>query len=102
MKLLLILSFASVAFFQEGILESHRWKPHYEFFKEYYDDYYDEESGSGDLDYYDDFGDFEEYSGRDEYEDYGDDEEESGDYYDYETKYYFIPYCHKHKEEYWP
>ena len=63
---------------------------------DYEEDYYDEESGSGDdMDYYD------EYSGRSEdYDDY--DEEQSGDSYEeYETKYYFIPYCHKHKGELW-
>ena len=61
---------------------------------DYEEDYYDEESGSGEnMDYYD------EYSGSSgDYDDY--DEEQLGDSYDeYETKYYFIPYCHKHKGE---
>ena len=62
---------------------------------DYEEEYYDEESGSGE-EYYD------EYSGGygEDYEDY-EDGEESGDLYEYETKYYFIPYCHKHKGELW-
>lgn len=63
---------------------------------DYEEDYYDEESGSGEnMDYYD------EYSGSSgDYDDY--DEEQLGDSYEeYETKYYFIPYCHKHKGELW-
>ena len=36
--------------------------------------------------------------GEEEYEDYGSGES-SGDFYEYETKYYFIPYCHKHEEQ---
>ena len=68
------------------------------------------DNSSGDLeDYgeydYDDYqsGDYEDYyddSGEEEYGDYGSgDGDSSGDFYEYETKYYFIPYCHKHEEQ---
>ena len=59
----------------------------------------------GELEYdYEDYqsGDYEDYydaSGEEDYEeDYGSGEG-SGDFYEYETKYYFIPYCHKHEEQ---
>ena len=64
-----------------------------------YEDYYDGEGGSGDeFEYYDDV-EYDEYNGRnaEDYDDYSDDSETSGDFYEYETKYYFIPYCHKHE-----
>ena len=47
-------------------------------------------------------GDYEDYydeSGEEEYGDYGSAGESSGDFYEYETKYYFIPYCHKREEQ---
>ena len=53
-------------------------------------DYEDYQSG--------DYDDYYEASGEEEYEDYGSGES-SGDFYEYETKYYFIPYCHKHEEQ---
>ena len=63
------------------------------FAEDYEDDYYDEyQSGDYEEDYYD------EASGDEEYEDYGSGES-SGDFYEYETKYYFIPYCHKREEQ---
>ena len=57
-------------------------------------DYDYEDYQSGDYqDYYDD-------SGEEEYDDYaGSGDESSGDFYEYETKYYFIPYCHKREEQ---
>ena len=56
---------------------------------DYEDDY---ESGDYEEDYYDESGvneDYEEYSSG----------ESSGDFYEYETKYYYIPYCRKHEEQ---
>ena len=58
---------------------------------------------SGD-EYSDDYEDYDdpEYSGgydEEDYDDYGEEDEASGDFYEYETKYYYIPYCHKHKGE---
>ena len=64
--------------------------------EEYDDYYYEEDAESGDHeDYYDDF-----YSGSaDDYDEYMDEREASGDFYEYETKYYYIPYCREHEGE---
>ena len=54
-------------------------------------DYEDYQSGDY-QDYYDD-------SGEEDYGDYDGSGDSSGDFYEYETKYYFIPFCHKHQEQ---
>ena len=66
---------------------------------EYEEDYYDD-SGSGE--YYEE--DYDDYSGsypNEDYDEYDSEDEISGDFYEYETKYFYIPYCHKHKGGLW-